>query len=449
MPRQLYRYQDKAYSWAFKKSKIALFLEMRLGKTLIAIKWVQSRFNCKRILVICPLSVVPIWQRELSLEGIKCFQLNTIITRVFNGSLQSLEGWFITNYETITFTNLSEMNWDCVILDESTKIRNPDTKISRKCVENFKEVPFKAILTGTPAPESHLDYFNQLKFLYNEVLQCTSWWSFRNKYFHQYRYRGQKFRPRKEFTEVFKLYLADRAYILSRKQTGLGSKKIHETRLVEMDPLAYNAYKVFEKDWMLKDFEVKYAIVAYNYMRQMTGGYPKNGIFESSHKIKEVQSLLSGELKGEKIVLWVYHTKEIRKLYNTLKSKYVCTWIDCQITGQEREKRRLSFQNDAHMQILIAQIKTGSMGVDLSAADTVINYSKSYSCLDNLQLEDRVIHPEKKVPILFINLVTKGTIDEDIEEIIYNKKTASKDFLHKVNVAMQKRLLEEESNDNK
>lgn len=443
-----YRYQQKAIDWAKEKAlngdhSVPLFVDMRLGKTIITIKHLKEKFkdNPKaRILIVCPLNVIQTWVDELEDEGIPNLLINTKIFRELNGMVSKLPGWFITNYETITFTDLDECDWDAVFLDESTKIKDHTTKISKKITEGFVDVPCKGILTGTPAPEKMLDYFQQLKFLYGEVIGCKSWYQFKHRFFRHDPFKQGTYKALPGFEDMFSKWIANKAYILKRDQVGIGSKKVYEDRYVEMDKEARKEYDQFEKTWFTEDFETKWILVVYNFLRQMTGGFPKGKKFVSHHKIREVQNILDNELaKDDKVVIWCFHTAEIEQLARTLGTKWSVATYYGKIPLALREVRKKAFQS-GKVKVFIAQIMTGQMGIDLSIADTVINYSQSYSATQNLQIEDRVIHPEKKRMILYINLITKNAIDEDIKLTVKNKIESGEKFLRSVYTRIRERV---------
>ena len=120
-------------------------------------------------------------------------------------------------------------------------------------------------------------------------------------------------------------------------------------------------------------------------MRQMTGGFPKGKEFESHHKIREVQNILENELdKDDKVVIWCYHTSEIEQLERTLGVRWSVSTYYGKIPLALREIRKKAFQN-GKIKVFIVQIKSGQMGQDYSIADTAINYSQSYSVIENLQ----------------------------------------------------------------
>jgi hypothetical protein len=62
-----------------------------------------------------------------------------------------------------------------VILDESSKIKNPMTNRTPRLIEYTKDATYKVILTGTPWTESPLDIFAQMEFLHPGVLVQLQW----------------------------------------------------------------------------------------------------------------------------------------------------------------------------------------------------------------------------------------------------------------------------------
>jgi len=65
----------------------------------------------------------------------------------------------------------------------------------------------------------------------------------------------------------------------------------------------------------------------------------------------------------------------------------------------------------------------------VASADTAIYYSNYYSFEMRTQSEDRIIHPLKQTPLLYVDLVTENTIDEDVVEILQTKKLRAVGFM--------------------
>ena len=152
-------HQLDAIAYAFPRSKIALFMEMRLGKSLVAVRWAQRR-GAKKVLVVAPLSSLGPWEEELYKERIPRNQVHYLLgskTKRLQTS-KNKEGWFLVNYEGLrSCPEILKQNWKAVILDESTRIRNPKAQITRLLTNELFYVPNRCILSGLPNPESSMD----------------------------------------------------------------------------------------------------------------------------------------------------------------------------------------------------------------------------------------------------------------------------------------------------
>jgi len=398
---------------------------MRLGKSIQILRWLKEK-NANLTLIVCPLSVMAVWENELALENIPFIKLRSKQKELIP-LIKIFKGVILTNYETLIFSTLAEISWDCVILDESQKIRRQTAKISQKITESFEDVPLKAILTGTPAPENPLDYFQQFKFLNGEMCKESNRWEFRWKFFTPY---GTKFIPTLVGINAIKQYLADNAIVVSRKnpavQSIFNNEKIYSPRYVEMDKKAYDTYAKMELDWAIgisdeRELSAKFAIVVQNYLHQMASGFLKNADnFVSDHKLRELETIIVDELDhNDKVVIYAKHRKEIDAICDLLPG---CLSITGDVPESERANRIDRWSNPNHKDnILVCQIVTASMGINLSASDTVIYFSNSWSMQDRLQSEDRILSPENHT-LLYIDLVTKNTIDEDIMLALENKR---------------------------
>ena len=236
-----YKHQQNALSWAGTRSGIALFMEMRLGKTLVAIRW-ANQFGLEKILVVCFLSCIYVWQEELACEGCS----STILAGSWKEKLEIMNEqdtfWYIANYESLYVdrrpkkprpSKIALAPWDGVILDESTGIKNPRTIRTKMCRKYFKTTPYKGILTGLPNPEGPMDYFEQQAFVYGQFMKCKTYWQFRHKYFHL-GYSDYDWVPNKKTLSAIKKEVNKNSFVLTRKQAGMGSKIIYEHRYVEL-----------------------------------------------------------------------------------------------------------------------------------------------------------------------------------------------------------------------
>lgn len=446
MAHELYPFQKAILDIIRSQDEVALFVDMRLGKTVTILRWLKEK-QAKRVLVVCPLSIMDTWKRELELEGIIYFEFRTFKKELIP-FLALFNGVVLTNYEALLHTELATIPWECVILDESQKIRRHQAKISRICADSFHEVPLKAILSGTPAPESPIDYFQQFKFLKGQMLDLDNIWDFKFRHFVNY---GAKFIPTHGAINSIKGFLSQNAVIVSRKNPAVQSifqnEKIYEPRYIEMPDKPYQTYKKMELDWAIgmdenneNQLHAKFAIVVQNYLHQMASGFlKKTEHFVSEHKIKELINICQEEIPSEdKVVIFCKHLKELEAIQTVLPGAIP---INGQVPPESRTQRIKSWTNNNHNKFLVCQIATASMGINLSAADTVIYFSNSWALQDRLQSEDRILSPENHT-LLYIDLITKNTIDEDIMQALQDKRDGQNiDFFLKIYSNFRRRTL--------
>jgi SNF2-related domain len=429
--RDLYPHQQTALAYANTRDRVALFMEMRLGKTPVAVRWAASRPKARRVLVIAPLATLPGlgWERELELEGIThIIPLYEIPTKRRTAATL-YPGWFLINYEGLRVCpELTLVNWDAVILDESTRIRNPRSATSKLVIRGFKHVPYRAVLTGLPNPESSLDYFQQISFLHGEFLRCTSYWDFRQRYFHS-GWATWDWVPNTGTRDKIHAEVQRLAFVLTRKQAGVGPRKVHEHRLVEMTPEQKRLQKEIRKRFAVGDTETKYVVATQTWLSRLAGGFHPVRPTEclSTAKMRELTGLLETELAGQPVVVWFRFNNELRAVYEYLQAWHphgrkplTVVGVTGNCSKDERTAAQVGFR-DGRYTVLLLQIKLAKFGWDLKTADTAVYYSNTYDYEDRSQSEDRIVSVQKTHSVLYVDLVTKGSLDEEVAEAVRDK----------------------------
>jgi hypothetical protein len=169
-------------------------------------------------------------------------------------------------------------------LDEST-VTETQAQITKLCTRRFTNVYAKAILSGLPNPEGPLDYFEQLRFLHGYFLGFINYWKFRDRYFTQVDY---DWIPKDGTEEMMRDYVHKNAFILSRKQAGIGPGKIYEKRYITPNPKQLKVIREVEADFaytgttstvLTKWISVQQVMVA-----RIAGGYDTTGDIRSDAK---------------------------------------------------------------------------------------------------------------------------------------------------------------------
>jgi SNF2 family DNA or RNA helicase len=254
-----------------------------------------------------------------------------------------------------------------------------------------------------------------------------------------------KYQPWPYLKEVLAGEVAKHCYVLRRDQVGMGSHKVYEQMYVDFDDAEYqNQYEKLEYNWANDTHETEWAIVALNYLQQFAGGFPKPkaGLenARSHHKLKELKRLVfEDELQKESILIWCRYVEEIKIIRDALHQEEKCYSIYGDTDSAMRQRFIDDFQA-RKFRLMVCQIKTASMGIDLATADTAIYYSNSFSATDRLQSEDRIIHPEKKSPVLYIDLMTNNTVDQDVYDALKAKTSSQEEFMNRIIQNMKDRI---------
>lgn len=414
-------HQTNVFRLAKRRSKLALFLDMRLGKTLLAIRWAASRPRSKRVLILCPLSVVPVWEAELRSEGhVPC----TAVGPSSKKEAAIAEGWdrdatfYVTNPEAIVNSGkqgrdiasiVARLPWDTVIIDESTCIKSPRAKITKVALKWLAGARYRCILSGLPDPEGAEDLVCQLFFvLGGQLMGCRNYWDWRRKHM-QVSYSGWCIKPKAE-AELRRI-AKDVGIIMTRQEVKLGGSKVYETRHVTLPAKVYSALRTLERNFQVGTDLTNNALEQRTWMTQLTGGIWKEHGLDHNAKVNEVVRLARGELSNQPLLVWCRYNDEVAKVANALKKFRRVYAITGDISSDERVSLAQKVKTGKHA--LVVQTKCLDRGVDLSHFDTAIYYSNYWSLDIRGQSEDRLISVSKTWPSLIIDIVAKDTVDED------------------------------------
>ena len=432
----LYPFQRRAVEWSANRSTAAFFLEMRLGKTRTATTWALAK-RPRHVLVVAPLPVLQPWRDELRLFGIRPATIHTKQPLPDDPA-----GWYLTNYEQLFSPGhrgrtgrplvmpkpAALFGWDVVILDESVRIRNPKAQTTKVCRQYLGPASrFRAVLTGLPNPESSLDFFEQMAFLTGHFCGHVSYWDFRAKMFQPV---GYDWAPKLGTLKRIRETVAERAFTLTRKAAGLGNRKIYQKRFVELPPKIRTAYRKLETEFALVDHVTKWAVVRAGWLAQLCGGALSG--YEHTAKSKEIISLLRTELSGQQVVVWFRFNTELFAFAGALrKAKIEFRTVTGATKPIERSLHAKRFAR-RRFPVLLYQIKCGKYGLNLSAADTAIYYSNSPSNDERQQSEDRLEHLEKHQPLLYVDVLVRDTVDEDLAVSLRIKKLTNRALLSRL-----------------
>jgi SNF2 family DNA or RNA helicase len=419
----------------------ALFLQMRLGKTLVTLRYLYHKYDFKRpILIVAPYSALDSWTEEILNEGYTHKDINYLTgerSERFK-RIQKLKTFNLINKEG--FLHLPEIasmsiDWGCSILDESTFIKNHKALVSNFYADNFNNVEKRFILTGTPMPESELDIFMQLQYLNKSILPFNNFYEFRYNLFTQ----GTRTKRNWIITTPGRKFLTSRlskhCLIMTRNDVNIPERKVYEKRKIKMPVKTRVAYNTLAKEFLI-EYEnsiikvTDFAATKWVWLRQMCSGYVTNDNGNTTQlndvKNNEVIDLMRGELKQSQVIIWCVYTHEIIRLKRLLMHNDIyTTCIFGQIPIPVRNDRRKDF-NKGNIQVIICQPECFKFGSNLSSADVSIYFSSPLGTTSRDQSESRMEDVSSQDTDLVVDLVTENTLEEDIYYDVKNKISKQK-----------------------
>ncbi len=421
--RKLWPHQQEALDYCMAHEHKALFLQMRLGKSLVVIRSIIAESPLEhRTLIVAPSSALGPWEDELHLEGQKSIQFLQG-TRTRRGQLLNKpKRWNLINKEGfLALPELKDKWWDAVVLDESPFIKSPSSQVTKFFCKWFRNVPHRYILTGTPNPESLLDFYCQLAFLDGNAFRCKTYWDFRAHYFIPDQFH--RWWPRIGTRDLIQRTLAERCFILRRKDVALDQPKVYEKRTIEMPPAGRKLYDKVEKEFATFTQETSWAFTRHAWLRRLASGFdPDTDKLLWDEKYTELLNLLQGELKDEPIIVWFGHRNvEIdtaRKLLH--KHKISCASLYGSDLPVFRRETFKAF-DAGNIQVLLLQVKIAQYSLNLSRAQTCVYFSNSPSRMNREQTEDRILVAGRKTPLLYLDLLTKNSVDGDMLRLLQRK----------------------------
>ncbi len=149
----LFDWQAAIVRWALRRGRACIFADCGLGKTLMQLEW--ARCVPGRVIVLTPLAVAQQTVAEAARFGID----DVAISR--DG--RSCGKVTITNYEQLHKFNPAD--FDGVVLDESSILKNYSGATRTAILEAFAQTPFRLACTATPAPNDHMELGNHAEFV--------------------------------------------------------------------------------------------------------------------------------------------------------------------------------------------------------------------------------------------------------------------------------------------
>ncbi|KAE8590903.1 hypothetical protein XENTR_v10018247 [Xenopus tropicalis] len=136
--------------------------------------------------------------------------------------------------------------------------------------------------------------------------------------------------------------------------------------------------------------------------------------------------------RGHKVLIFSQMTMMLDILmdYCYYKKFNFCR-LDGSMSYSDREENMRKFNTEPDVFIFLVSTRAGGLGINLTAADTVIIYDSDWNPQADLQAQDRCHRIGQTRPVVVYRLVTANTIDQKIVERAAAKRKLEKLVIHK------------------
>lgn len=423
-------YQEYGYKWLsyLMDNNLGGCLadDMGLGKTLQAITLIASLHNTpgKKSLIIMPKSLIYNWESEIKRFSpqIKC---GIYYGNFRDKSLFDKVDVVITTYGTIRndISSLKDMKFDLVILDESQNIKNVNAQTTKAVM--LLNSRHRLALSGTPIENNLGELYSLFRFLNPSMFGTL------DDFNHHYANPIQKDNDREAIDELKKKIYP---FILRRVKKEVLKDlpdKIEKTLFIGMNPEQKKLYEERRTYYYgMINNQIKsqglgktqfYILQALNELRQLTScPEMKNPNVISSKREVLINNVQDAVENDHKVLIFTNYIKSISSITSDLKKRGI-KYLE--MTGATKDRQGLVdlFQKDKKYKVFVMTLKTGGVGLNLTAADTIFIYDPWWNKTVENQAVDRAYRLGQDRTVFSYKLILKDTIEEKILKLQESK----------------------------
>ena len=404
--------------------------DMGLGKTLqlithlLALKE-RGALNLPALIVV-PTSLIPNWQAEIArfAPALKVLALHGP-QRGGDFSQLGAQDIVLTSYALLPrdVVALRKQPFALIVLDEAQQVKNPRTQ-ARRAVLSLR-APRCICLTGTPL-ENHLgELWSQVDLAVPGLLGDEG--AFRR----HYRVPIEK-QHDTECQDRLNRRLAP--FILRRTKSQVASELPPKTEITRRVVLEGRQRELYESLRLSLAEELREVIAqrgiqhsgivvldALLKLRQVCCD-PRLVKLEAARGVRDsakfdlLMDMLPALLaEGRKVLLFSQFTEMLRLIAHEL-DRHRIPYVT--LTGETRDRAEPVRQfQEGDVPLFLLSLKAGGVGLNLTAADTVIHYDPWWNPAAEAQASDRAHRIGQDKPVFVFRLITAGTVEERIEEL--------------------------------
>ncbi len=454
---ELRHYQARGHAWVYylidQGFGACLADDMGLGKTIQAITvmldWRRRNPEVapKPILVICPVSVLGNWRREVNRFAPEL----EVVMHHGKGRPRKAEEFAATTMQaSIILTSYSLLQRDDelfqafayggVILDEAQNIKNPNTRQSKAA--RALNGAFRLVLTGTPLENRPLDLWSIMDFLNEGLLGTKS---------HFIKTLEHPIIRQQSSSRAGVLAKLVRPFVLRRLKTDpdIISDLPEKTEQVVVTGLTKEQIRLYEQtvqkgldavENSLEGIQRRGAILTTLLRLKQVCNHPAH--FHSdgspldgrSAKLDLLTEMLEEALaEGDRCLVFTQF-KEMGTLLKTHVENHLnekALFLHGGTPQKDRETMVNNFQEGAEEgpKIFVLSLKAGGTGLNLTQANRVFHYDRWWNPAVEDQATDRAFRIGQRRNVFVHKFVCTGTLEERIQTMLEQKREVANSLL--------------------
>ena len=443
---QSFPHQAQALSAIKEMDYSAVFHEQGLGKTKIgldlALVWLEAGV-VDSVLVVTKKGLLENWFNEISIHT---HIRPSILTQdrkknfyLFNSPIEIyLCHYEVLNSEKSRLELFLKTRKVGIILDESHKIKNPNSRITQALFDLSHGFEKKCIMTGTPIANRPYDLWSQVYFLDKGESLGEDFDSFKSS-IDLTKDIAVSQEKRDCFEDSLSL-LFDKIKPFSVRETKLSSSLVlpnKEVRnvCVEMKGKQASLYSVFESDISVEIeksgktvFDDVNAVLKRLMRLVQVASNPlvvDDSYDEVPTKFIRLREILKDVVEsGSKAIVWTSFIKNADWLSSSLRDMGAVK-VHGKMGINYRNSNLRKFKEQDNCKILVATPASSKEGLTLTQANWCIFYDRSFSLDDYLQAQDRIHRISQEKTCHIVNLIAEESIDEWVDRLLSAKHLAA------------------------
>ena len=433
-------YQLRGFSWLYQNSRIGfgslIADDMGLGKTIQVIATLLKLKEEKELekakgLIIVPTTLLTNWQKEIDRFA------PTLTVHVYHGPGRELDplqdaDLLLTTYGVLRneVTKIKRHRWLAVVIDEAQNIKNPATA-QTKAIKKI-DAPIKIAMSGTPVENRLAEYWSIFDYTNRGYLGRLN--GFKKEFAKPIEIdrNKDKLEQFRKMTHPFILrrLKSDKSIIkdlpekieqnqycsLTQEQAAIYQNVVdNNLRIIE------EAEGIERRGLVLKLITALKQIC--NHPRHFLKKGPKAP--DISGKSTLFVHLLHQVLNAREKALIFTQYREMGEILVSMIEQQLgleTNFLHGGVSRKDRDEMVEDFQNNRSRKLLLLSLKAGGTGLNLTAASNVIHYDLWWNPAVETQATDRAYRIGQEKNVLVHRLITRGTFEEKIDELLQQKK---------------------------